>query len=234
MTTAAQVLEVARSQIGITENPAGSNRVKYAAWAGIQGQPWCAAFTSWCFYESGAAELIGNIKHVYTPTFANWFTTRGQWIKRGEEAQPGDVVFFHNSERICHVGIVESYAGGNLVTIEGNTSVTSNDNGGAVMRRNRTLGSTLSSWYVAGYGRPLYDKETEMQLSDAITRPDGHVGSVGDILAYTDMRVEKMGSQLDALTKKATKTNRELNEVHARLDAMSSQLAQLRVLLEER
>ena len=35
-----------------------------------------------------------------------------------------------------------------------------------------------------------------MQLSDQVTRPDGHTASVGDILAYIDMRVERLESAL--------------------------------------
>ena len=31
-----------------------------------------------------------------------------------------------------------------------------------------------------------------MQLTDRITRPDGHNASVADILAYVDMRVERL------------------------------------------
>lgn len=36
----------------------------------------------------------------------------------------------------------------------------------------------------------------DMQLSDQVTRPDGHTASVGDILAYVDMRVERLESIL--------------------------------------
>jgi len=35
-----------------------------------------------------------------------------------------------------------------------------------------------------------------MQLSDQVTRPDGHTASVGDILAYLDMRIERIESVL--------------------------------------
>nr|DAF20162.1 MAG TPA: N-acetylmuramoyl-L-alanine amidase [Caudoviricetes sp.] len=36
----------------------------------------------------------------------------------------------------------------------------------------------------------------DMQLSDQVTRPDGHTASVGDILAYLDMRIERIESVL--------------------------------------
>ena len=31
-----------------------------------------------------------------------------------------------------------------------------------------------------------------MQLTDTITRPDGHTGSVGAMIGYMDMRIEKL------------------------------------------
>lgn len=52
--TAKKLLEIAQSQVGITEYPANSNCVKYNDWYWGQGTkgdayPWCAAFVSWCF-----------------------------------------------------------------------------------------------------------------------------------------------------------------------------------------
>lgn len=41
-----------------------------------------------------------------------------------------------------------------------------------------------------------HEGEEDMQLSDQVTRPDGHTASVGDILAYLDMRIERIESVL--------------------------------------
>ena len=41
-----------------------------------------------------------------------------------------------------------------------------------------------------------HEGDNDMQLSDQVTRPDGHTASVGDILAYIDMRVERLESAL--------------------------------------
>lgn len=38
----------------------------------------------------------------------------------------------------------------------------------------------------------LEESENEMQLSDLVTRPDGHDATVNDVLAYIDMRVERL------------------------------------------
>ena len=45
MATAEDLLDLARSYIGLTESPAGSNRQPFAAMAGhANGYAWCATF----------------------------------------------------------------------------------------------------------------------------------------------------------------------------------------------
>lgn len=145
MGTLARTLEIARAEIGYTESPANSNRTKYGVWFGLNGQPWCAIFICWVMSQAG----VPYSKQAYTPTLAQWYKNQGRWSKT---PQPGDVVFFdfpggHN--RIEHVGLVESVGKGHIITIEGNTSLGDNTNGGAVMRRQRSSS-------IVGYGRPNY------------------------------------------------------------------------------
>lgn len=146
----------AASQIGITEQPANSNNTKYGAWYGMNGEPWCDMFVSWCANEIGAIDVVG--KFAYCPYHVNWFKQQGRWLSREAQPQPGDVVFFANNGVACHVGIVESRNGSSSITsIEGNTSAGDNANGGQVQRRNRTYGSVGSSWYILGFGRPNWE-----------------------------------------------------------------------------
>ena len=42
----------------------------------------------------------------------------------------------------------------------------------------------------------LEESENDMQLTDRVTRPDGHNASVNDVLAYIDMRVERLENVL--------------------------------------
>lgn len=157
MPTAQQLISVATGQLGYKEQPAGSNRTKYGEWYGMNGQPWCAIFISWCAAQIGATDLLGG-KFAYTPSWANWFKSHGQWLDREEKPQPGDLVFFHNSSRICHVGIVTRRNGTvSVSTIEGNTSAGSNANGGQVQARTRGYGRVGSPWYIAGFGRPKWN-----------------------------------------------------------------------------
>lgn len=101
------------------------------------------------------------VKTGYCPTADNWFAAQGRRIAWNGTPKRGDVVFFdfsgaHTSR--SHVGIIEKVnTDGSLTTIEGNTSVTSQDNGGAVMRRTRYKSQ------VTAYGRPAYASDAERE-----------------------------------------------------------------------
>lgn len=154
MATADELLNVARDEIGTKESPADSNNQKYGAWYGMNGEPWCAMFVSWCFNQVGALDLIGG-KFAYCPYGVETAKKMGIWLDRAEKPQPGDVIYFANKGTACHVGIVTKRNGTESVsTIEGNTSTSSNDNGGAVMERTRQYGVKGSSWYILGFARP--------------------------------------------------------------------------------
>jgi len=160
--SAADVVTVARSQIGylekatnynldnFTANAGSNNYTKYGLWAGCNGQPWCDAFVSWCAQQAGESAAVG--KYVYCPSHVAFFKARGQWFARGAKTpQAGDIIFFGDAD---HVGIVESCNGSTVTTIEGNTSGASGliANGGGVCRK--TYGINTS--YIMGYGRPSY------------------------------------------------------------------------------
>lgn len=159
-----KLLNVARGELGVKESPANSNNVKYNTWfygRAVSGSdyPWCCAFVAWCFEQAGLASLWlnGNPKETaYCPYVESSAKAKGQWVTKGY--QPGDIVLydFSGAGQTTHVGIVESVNhDGSLVCIEGNTSMTSNDNGGCVMRRSRMPAN------VRGAYRPGYQIETE-------------------------------------------------------------------------
>ena len=150
MTTAQQVLNFASGEVGYKESPAGSNRTKYGRWYGMDGQPWCAMFVSYCFYNTGLPLSATTPKgFAYCPYGVKWFKNKGWWHTT---PRVGDVVFYDwGGDGVSnHVGIVErTNLDGSIVAIEGNTSVGSNSNGGQVMRRTRKAG-------IMGCGRPNY------------------------------------------------------------------------------
>ena len=153
MTTAQQVLDIAAGEIGYKENPPNSNHNKFGVWYGMDEQPWCAMFVSYCLYNAGLRLDITTQKgFAYCPYGVKWFKNKGWW---NTTPKVGDVVFYDwQGDGVSdHVGIVEKVnPNGSIVAIEGNTSVGNNSNGGQVMRRER-------SGSIQGYGRPPYTEE---------------------------------------------------------------------------
>lgn len=163
MAAASDLLALARGELGVTESPKGSNRVKYnTAYYGreVSGDsyPWCCVFLWWLFREAGAPELFfGGERTASCGTLAGYARQHGLFVTGGYRA--GDLVFLRfGGTAIQHIGIVERVAAdGSLVTIEGNTGSDSDANGGQVQRRNRPLR------YAAGAYRPRYEEETMTQ-----------------------------------------------------------------------
>lgn len=122
----------------------------------VQGQPWCDCFVDTVFIHlfgvDTARRLLGGFS-AYTPTSAEYFKKQKRWYT--SNPKPGDVIFFKNSQRICHTGYV--YAVDSKVrTVEGNTSTTNNKveaNGGCVAMKYYNLNASG----IAGYGRPDYN-----------------------------------------------------------------------------
>ncbi|GGS71699.1 hypothetical protein GCM10010156_33300 [Planobispora rosea] len=160
--TAADLLNVAEQQIGITENAAGGG-TKFHSWymssprvqetiardggsvAGYANAPWCEMFVSWVGEQVGLRPTVG--WDAYTVTHAQWFKANKRW---GVQAEPGAVVFFDwdggsDLSGIDHVGFVKRDNGdGTITTIEGNTG------NGKVEQRVRPKSQ------VVGYGYPRY------------------------------------------------------------------------------
>lgn len=170
MATAQQLIDVAISQLGYKESPSGSNLTMYGKWYGRDGEPWCDMFVSWCANEVGMLSDIG--KYAYCPYHVDYFKGQGRWVPVGDP-RPGDICFFTSGGGVAsHVGIVEWVDGEVIHTIEGNTSVTSNDNGGAVMRRER---KETGSFRIMGYGRPNYIENAKRRERpmEFLIKPDG-------------------------------------------------------------
>lgn len=158
MPSAKDIVNTALAEVGVTEYPPNSNKVKYnTAFYGqeVSGSayPWCCAFVWWVFAQHKPCLIK---KTASCQELGNWFNQEGRWHSSPEV---GDIAFFKfntNDRWTNHVGIVKSINGNVIETIEGNTSVNSDDNGGAVMVRQRSSN-------IVGYGRPSYT-ESEIIL----------------------------------------------------------------------
>ena len=165
-----KVIDTAMNEVGYLEkksnadldsktgNAGRNNYTKY--WRDLapsmQGEPWCQCFVDWCFKmafgTAGARALLHqDTWDFYTPTAAGQFKKKGQWHS---SPKVGDIIYFKNSQRICHVGLVYKVSGSTVYTIEGNTSngTAVVANGGGVCKKSYALGNAR----ITGYARPAY------------------------------------------------------------------------------
>jgi cell wall-associated NlpC family hydrolase len=159
--TADQVLHLAMTQVGISENSAGGG-TKFQQWyvsspravqtvardggkvTDYTNAAWCDMFVSWIGDQLGIQDTMG--QDAYTVQHAKWFEAQNRW---GTIPKPGAVVFFDwnggGIEGIDHVGfVVQDNGDGTIKTVEGNTG-----NGLVEVR-------TRPTYQVAGYGYPSY------------------------------------------------------------------------------
>lgn len=192
MMTSDQAVSIAQKEIGVKENPPGSNKVKYNTWyygKEVSGDsyPWCCAFISWIFKGTNLVK-----KTALCADLMQWFRSRKQMVER---PQKGDIVFFKFGKinrSTNHVGIVEeaSQWPANVTTIEGNTSVTSDDNGGCVMRRTRSKSS------IVGFARPEYEGKVQNTIG-VKDKPTLKMGSKGDWVKVAQARLLMYGYQIE-------------------------------------
>jgi hypothetical protein len=156
MTTAAVVLNIARSHLGYSEGPR-DNETPFGAWAGCNLQPWCCAFTSWCLDQ--AALPVGKV--AYCPAAVQYWKEQARLFSRPQE---GDCFFlyFPSKRRYAHTGFVEKVDGDRIVTIEGNSNSAGSRTGGQVVRLRRRWAGTRTV-----FGRPAYtDDATSVAPTD--------------------------------------------------------------------
>ena len=171
---------MAEAEVGYLEKKSNSNLDSKTANAGsgnytkywrdmdksLQGSAWCDCFVSWCFKQAYGASantiLCGGLHCFYTPDSAQYYKNCGRWYAK---PQRGDQIFFRNSERICHTGIVYKVDSSKVYTIEGNTSAGSQviPNGGAVCKKSYDLSNSR----IAGYGRPKYSSSSSSTSSSS-------------------------------------------------------------------
>jgi len=167
--TANTLVSIAKQELGTHENPPGSNKQKYGLAYGLNGAPWCAIFVWWCFNQAGYdLKTIAPQLH-YTPAFVASLASAGWPSVKYTDARRGDILFFDfpdSVNRIQHVGILHTPTGNGRVatlTIEGNTSLSSDDNGGEVMLRSR--GASVVKRIIRPPYKPVRPTGTERILN---------------------------------------------------------------------
>lgn len=100
-----------------------------------KGQPWCAAFVSWCFgyngvkkaRSGGCVKLMEQGKVIYING------------KAKQKPRPADVFFiwFSNLKRVAHTGFVDDWGETWVTTVEGNTNDAGSREGDGVYKKKR-------------------------------------------------------------------------------------------------
>ncbi|MFC6886382.1 MULTISPECIES: CHAP domain-containing protein [Actinomadura] len=157
--TAAQAIDLARSQVGTEED--GGGTTKFQNWymstdrarqtvardgGSVQeyaDAQWCDMFVSWIGERLGFSEQFGS--DAWTVAHARWFKEQDRW---GTTPKPGAIVFYSwdgggSEDDIDHVGLVVKGTDDGVEAVEGNTS-------NAVRVRER------SADQIVGYGYPEY------------------------------------------------------------------------------
>ena len=165
------VIDKARADLGYTENPPGSNRVKY--WQdydpAYQGQPWCVAFQWWCFWKAGeSAAFFGGAKTASCGKLLRFFKENYQSVPV-QDIAVGDLAFYNFSGSISpeHCGLITHVERSHssilyVKSIEGNTTTTggSEDNGGVVAEKVRYPRN------IVGVARPKYKADDPQPVDD--------------------------------------------------------------------
>ncbi|HET7486498.1 MAG TPA: CHAP domain-containing protein [Acidimicrobiales bacterium] len=137
------VVAIAQAQLGLGEDPPGSNRgpaiAKFQGSAALVGEAWCADFASWVYARADTpftGGLDGGWRLSAVAGVQAWFQANGIWVDRGQASfaaalaplpqpravpQPGDAIVFAAAGQ-DHMGLVESVDGDVVQTIEGNSS----------------------------------------------------------------------------------------------------------------
>lgn len=147
MITADTILRTAAKELGYDRFADPAEGTKYGRWYAAQvkaayfaanGVPYCAMFVSWVFSAIGGSIFGDGRVYAYCPFIERDARAKGR-LRSFEEIQPGDVLLFDwNDDGLAdHVGFAARRVGDYVHTIEGNTSDSSDDNGGKVLRRVR-------------------------------------------------------------------------------------------------
>lgn len=141
-------VQVAKQYLGAKESPAGSNKVLFSDWYGIRG-PWCAMFVTYCFVKAGSKAFVRGSKWAYCPyMLQDARQNKGLTVVPKGQARHGDICLFswHHDGVANHVGLVLTPVAdnGSFSSIEGNTSVGADSDGGEVQVRSRNARDVIA------------------------------------------------------------------------------------------
>ena len=158
------IISVAVTQLGYMEGSLEGtvqkqdDVTKYGEWYGMNGQPWCAMFVSWCANQANIPTTIIP-KHASCDVGMQWFINKGlfeysDYYGGSYEPKRGDIVYFgyrmsSGDFDSNHVGIVYKIENAKIYVYEGNSSA-----------KVQSVSYKLSqNAYILGYGKPEYNNQ---------------------------------------------------------------------------
>ncbi len=162
-------INYATTQIGVLEDPLGSNRgpvvdqyqqaIGLNLEAGKPGYYWCVAFTYYCYQQAAITCGLSCNPHIKTAgALDHWNKvktnpgitriSRTQAIADPSLIKPGALFIIDYGNGLGHTGIVTEIAQGRLVTIEGNTNGGGSCNGIGVFMRNSRKISEITRGFI--------------------------------------------------------------------------------------
>lgn len=146
-----QLISTAEKEIGVRELTGkndGPRVESYLSMTGLKkGQPWCAAFISWVFYQNG-----------YIQPNSAWTPALFPAARIVNQAEPGNLlgIYFPELKRIAHVGLIAGTQGDWIISIEGNTNINGSREGDGVYlkRRHKRTIYQIADWVTAGKRMP--------------------------------------------------------------------------------
>lgn len=126
-------------QIGVRELTGKNDGVQVEAFLKYvwlaKGNPWCAAFVSWCFKQNGYAKpRSGGCVQLQEQGTIIYINGKVRVLP-----QTGDVFFiwFANKGRVAHTGFIDKWSDTWVTTVEGNTNEAGSREGDGVYRKKR-------------------------------------------------------------------------------------------------
>lgn len=163
-------VNTALAECGTVEG--ANNITKYGEWYGMNGEPWCGMFVSWCANQAGLLAASGNNNGII-PKYASvslgmeWYKNKLRFGKKGEyKPHYGDILFLKTGA--SHTAIVAGYDEGNnkIYTIEGNFS-----------NKVSKVWRYADDPRITGYGKN-YGTSYGYILKDAVSDASGHTSTV--------------------------------------------------------
>lgn len=121
-----KMVNIAKYELALAFQEDNDNNITpYGQWYGMNSEPWCAMFVSWCAHYAGVLNTKVP-RFAYCPSGVNWYADRGKFFRTTSnyKVRIGDTVFFWSTtdNAVGHTGIVIDATPNTITTIEGNAS----------------------------------------------------------------------------------------------------------------